>query len=310
MIFNFSSLLNVPYCRPCKPAEKETTMKKAYVISIFCTLLLLFMTGSALAQIVPGCTQGSSEAARVATAQAILTANASNYASVINYWDDNVVYKDPFLTNNGRQEMLDYLDGYYSGSVYGWTDDRAVTIKDELAHTYPDGSMTYIATLQWTGTSEVGYYFQTGMAIMKFAPGQGCPYYHRDYWSEGDSWYQVPDWKPEVDLMRGIYIGIMKLGDRCFDDDQDGYTKYKAAKGCPNPGLDCNDFTPDINPGMEEIPGNGIDDDCKPFTPSWGTPMSVVNAEYKGSSDIANYLFLLCVPIGAILLRRGLRRNK
>lgn len=285
-------------------------MKKAYAISIFCTLLVLFMAGSALAQIVPGCARDADETTRVETARAVLELTAGNYASVINYWADDILYKDPFLTNNGRQEMLDYLDGYYSGSVYGWPTDRVVTIKDELTKTHPDGSMTYLATIQWTGTSPVGFYFQTGMSIIKFRPGEGCPYYHRDYWSEGDIWYQVPAWKPEMDVMRGVYIEIMQLTGRCFDDDQDGYTKYAQALGCPHAGLDCNDFVPEINPGATEIPGNGIDEDCKITTPSWGTPASVVNAEYKEPSDITNHFFLLGFPFGVVLLLRGLRRRR
>jgi hypothetical protein len=285
-------------------------MKKAYAISVFCALLILFTTGSALAQIVPGCARADDETTRIETARAVLELTASNYASVINYWADDIVYKDPFLTNNGRQEMLDYLDAFYSGSIYGWPDDKVVTIKDELAKTWPDGSMTYLATIQWTGTSPLGFYFQTGMSIIKFRPGEGCPYEHRDYWTEGDSWYQVPDWTAEGAVMRGVYIQIMGLTGRCFDDDQDGYTKYKQATGCPNPGLDCNDFVPEINPGATEIPGNGIDDDCDNLTPEWGTPMSVVNAEYKESSDIANHLFLLSLPMGAVLFlkRRGRRK--
>ena len=237
-------------------------MKKAFVVSAVCTLLFLFMTGSALAQIVPGCARAADETTRLVTARAVLELTASNYASVINYWADDILYKDPFLTNNGRQEMLDYLDGYYSGSIYGWPDDRVVTIKDEVAKTWPDGSMTYIANLQWTGTSPVGFYFQTGMAIIKFRPGEGCPYYHKDYFNEVDNWYQVPAWQAQTVMFRNIYIQIMKLTGRCFDDDQDGYTKYINAAGCPNAGLDCNDFTDAINPGVAEIPGNGIDDDC------------------------------------------------
>ena len=285
-------------------------MKKAYAVSIFCTLLFVFMAGSALAQIVPGCARAADETTRVETARAVLELTASNYASVINYWAEDIIYKDPFLTNDGRQEMLDYLDGYFGGSVYGWPLDRVVTIKDELAKTYPDGSMTYLATIQWTGTSAVGFYFQAGMSIIKFRPGEGCPYYHRDYWSEADNWYQVPAWKAEVDIMRGVYIGIMQLTGRCFDDDQDGYTKYIEAGGCPYAGLDCNDFVPEINPGAIEIPENGIDDDCNPTTPSWGTPASVVNAEYKEPSDITNYLLLLGFPLGVVLLLKGLRRRK
>lgn len=242
-------------------------MKKTYVVSTLCALLVLFLTGSALAQIVPGCARASDETTRVATARAVLEVNAANYASYINYWADDVEHREPVFTNNGRQEMLDYLDGYYSGSNYGWPDDRVVIIKDEIAKTLPDGSMTYVANLQWTGTSAVGFYFQTGMAIIKFRPGEGCPYYHRDYFNEVDNWYQVPAWKADAAQMRGIYILIFGLTGRCFDDDQDGYTKYIEATGCPNAGLDCNDFTDAINPDVEErtAAGNcadGIDNDC------------------------------------------------
>ncbi len=237
-------------------------MKKTYVISTLCILLILLITGNALAQITPGCTRAADGATRVETARALLELTPTNYTSVINYWADDIVYKDPIFLNNGRQEMKDYLDGYYSGSMYGWPDNRVVTIKDEIAKTWPDGSMTYIANLQWTATSLLGFYFQTGMSIIKFRPGEGCPYYHRDYFNEYDGWYQIPAWHAQASMMREIYIGLMQLKDRCFDDDQDGYTKYALAEGCPNTGLDCNDFAPDINPGATEIPGNGIDEDC------------------------------------------------
>ena len=41
--------------------------------------------------------------------------------------------------------------------------------------------------------------------------------------------------------------------DNGFDVDGDGFTTC---------GGDCDDSDPNVNPGMEEIPSNGIDDNC------------------------------------------------
>jgi len=43
---------------------------------------------------------------------------------------------------------------------------------------------------------------------------------------------------------------------RCWDHDGDGY--YKETCG----GADCDDTDPEVNPGVDEICSNGIDDDC------------------------------------------------
>lgn len=45
----------------------------------------------------------------------------------------------------------------------------------------------------------------------------------------------------------------------CKDFDKDGY--YGKGPSCPE-GDDCNDYDPDVNPGQEEICGDGIDNDC------------------------------------------------
>ena len=222
-------------------------------------------------------------------------------ASRVNYWAEDVEYKEPVLTNHGRQEMYDYLVAMFGGTPYGFPYDKALTIKDELYETAPDDSMTYIATVQWDGHFGTEYFYQRGISIIKFAPDQGCPYYHRDYWTEGDTWWNIPSLKSLIDTMRGVYIGLFGLAGRCFDDDGDGYTKYAADHGMYlTRGWDCNDFVAEINPAATEIPGNGIDDDCNSGTPSWGTPASVVNAEYKEPSDITNYLLLLGLPFGAV----------
>jgi hypothetical protein len=41
------------------------------------------------------------------------------------------------------------------------------------------------------------------------------------------------------------------------DEDDDGFPATE----------DCDDQDPEVNPGMPEIPGNGVDDDCNPATP-------------------------------------------
>jgi len=241
-------------------------MKKAYVISIFCTLLFLVTTGSALAQVTSGCARTADETTRLATARAILRVNADNYGEVINYWAEDVIYKEPVLTNSGRQEMFDYLAAVFGGTAFGFPTDKVVTINKELYKTHVDGSMTYAATIEWSGTFGTEFYIQKGMSIIKFSPGEGCPYFHRDYFTEGDTWWNIPIWQPDIRTSRNIYINLFQLTGRCFDGDGDGYTKYSPAIGCPNAGLDCNDFVAEINPGADEIPGNGIDDDCNPVT--------------------------------------------
>lgn len=241
-------------------------MKRPFVVSALCALLLLFITEAARAQITPGCARTADEATRLQTARALLQVNAGNYESVINYWAEDVVYREPVLTNSGRQEMLDYLAGVFGGTAFGFPDDKAVTIQDELYKNHGDGSMTYIATIEWSGTFGTEFYIQKGMSVIKFRPGEGCPYYHRDYFTEGDTWWNIPIWQPDIMTSRNTYIILFQLAGRCFDDDGDGYSKYTAATGCRNAGLDCNDFVPEINPGATEIPRNGIDDDCNPWT--------------------------------------------
>ena len=319
-------------------------MKKAYAVSIFCALLFLSMEGSALAdeEFGPGvfddecatvldpvncCDRAADEAARVETARQILRVNArvvdgvpdvDHYHTAINGWavngsgedgvgEDGAVYQESTLSNFGRQEMWDYLD-----AIFAWSSDMELVTLDEIYMTHPDGSMTYMVGNKWFGSTDAGYYEQPGFSIVKFRPGEGCAAYQRDYFTEGDTYWGMSFAQDTVRAYRNEIISGLGLTGKCVDDDGDGYTKYEAATGCPNAGLDCDDYHDGVNPGATEIRGNGIDDDCNPETRDgiWGAPASVVNAEYKGASDIANSLFICLVPVGAVLLWRGRTRKR
>ena len=54
---------------------------------------------------------------------------------------------------------------------------------------------------------------------------------------------------------------IESCASECIDDDGDGYGD-PATPFCEHPEWDCDDASPSVNPGADEVPDNGIDDDC------------------------------------------------
>lgn len=85
------------------------------------------------------------------------------------------------------------------------------------------------------------------------------------------------------------------------DTDRDGY----------GADCDCDDQDPDVNPGMAEIPGNGIDDDCNPSTWDivWGAAAPAEAAldafAPSGSSSLClNWMGSLALAFGSVVAIR------
>jgi hypothetical protein len=169
------------------------------------------------------------------------------------------VYKEAVITNNSREQMCEYLT-----KIFAWSPNMVMQLKDEMwGYDEVSGDFIYTSTNVWSGTWQgFGEYVQEGMSIVKFREGEACAYYQRDYFTEGDTWIGIPQLSSLIVTIREEYLKIVGATDRCFDADGDGWSKYLTT-GCANQGKrDCNDFVAEINPGAEEIPANGLDDDC------------------------------------------------
>jgi hypothetical protein len=252
---------------------------KTYFYPLISTLLYLSTVPAAHSQVIPGCQRDADEATRIETARSILRVNGrvdpitgeesvDHYHKVINFWaengsgedgvgEDGALYEESILSNFTRQEMWDYLD-----VIFTWSSDMELVVLDELWKTYPDDSMTYMNVNRWFGSTSGGYYEQPGISIVKFRPGEGCAAYQKDYFSEGDTWWGIAPIQGFVRTIRESAISELGLTARCIDDDKDGYPKYSTAMGCAHTALDCDDYHSGTNPGVAEIPANGLDENC------------------------------------------------
>jgi len=276
-------------------------MKKGFVFATLSLLLLLYTPVGALAAIDCNdlgaqcainpnhCDRGTSDAERIATATAILKVGGrpevpeTYWENVIYYWACDATYKETVVTNDSREEMCDYLSAVFELSPGMQMDLKDVT-------TYIDetnGDFVFMATNVWYGTwGSAAPYFQEGMSVVKFREGEGCAYYQRDYFTEGDTWYGISPLTSLVNTVREEYLKMFKQSTKCIDEDGDGYGKYLDTATGLKPALtpadcgvpaqkvrDCNDYPPPpgappedkggfyINPGATEI-ADGVDNDC------------------------------------------------
>jgi len=90
---------------------------------------------------------------------------------------------------------------------------------------------------------------------------------------------------------------------RCVDDDRDGY--FAVAEDCPT-GNDCDDGNVDVHPGIPELCGDGVDNDCNEGVDEPSCDCEVGQRVICYSGPMATRGVGACRPGVAVCVARGM----
>lgn len=100
-----------------------------------------------------------------------------------------------------------------------------------------------------------------GYSYVSFGGNNNNDFVKSEDTADGEQWYAIDDV-----VISTSYIGpdyVIGGTPTCTDGDNDGYNASRAGCG----PADCDDGNDQVNPGMTEVPYNGLDDDCSASTP-------------------------------------------
>jgi len=165
-------------------------MKKLMTVSV---VLAIIMLVSVMASAESDSSRLNRKRAEIG--RALVEINSQNWPSLLQYYADDIEYRDPIVTIEGIDTMAEFL-----GRLFASGPDLVTTVEDE---TCIDG--IYAAT--WTMAGSLGGvpYTAKGMSIIKFRPRSLKAYYSRDYYSEGDIMIGIPGLDEPTAAFRTFY---------------------------------------------------------------------------------------------------------